>query len=81
MENSVFVAPGEHCYIHCLTQCRSEDTEGFKEKTLVIYFPCLFFPFLFQIQPSPAPVEVRVSVFVCKLAAIFGEVMLKCMQS
>lgn len=54
--------------------------EGFKEKRLVIYFPCNFF-FLTLDKHSPAPAEVRVSVFVCELAAIFGEVMLKCMQS
>lgn len=73
MENSGFVAPGVDSYIHCLTQCRSEDMDGFKEKRLVIYFPCVFFFF----KHSPAPV---LSVFVCELAAILGEVMLKYMQ-
>lgn len=35
-ENSVFVAPGIHSYIHFLTQSRSEDMEGFKEKRRVL---------------------------------------------
>lgn len=83
MENSVFVAPGIHSYIHCLTQCRSEDMDGFKEKRLVIYFPCVFFFlsfffFVFLDKHSPAPVDA-LSVFVCELAAILGEIMLKCM--
>lgn len=80
MENSIFVAPGVHSYIHCLIQCRSEDMDGFKEKRLVIYFPCLFFfCFVFLDKHSPAPVAV-LSVFVCVLAAILSEAMLKCMQ-
>lgn len=59
MENSVFVAPGVHSYIHCLTQCRSEDMDGFKEKRLVIDFLCIFFPLILG-KHSPAPVNVGV---------------------
>lgn len=43
MENSVFIAAGIHSYMHCPTQCRSEDMEGFKDRRQFFLSFCFVF--------------------------------------